>query len=46
LFFITPNEDVKFYNLTSLTFHTIKDIVVLKQYLASELSFRGPPALV
>lgn len=46
LFFITANEEVKFHNKVSLTFHTIKDLVVLKQYLSSEPSFRGPPALV
>ena len=46
LFFITANEEVKFHNKVSLTFHTIKDIVVLKQYLSSEPSFRGPPTLV
>ncbi len=46
LLFITANEEVKFHNKVSLTFHTIKDIVVLKQYLSSEPSFRGPPALV
>lgn len=46
LLFITSNEEVKFHNKVSLTFHTIKDLVVLKQYLSSEPSFRGPPALV
>lgn len=46
LFFITPNEVVKFHNKVSLTFHSIKDIVILKQCLSTDLSFRGPPALV
>ena len=46
LLFITSNEEVKCHNKVLLTFHTIKDIVVLKQYLSSEPSFRGPPALV
>jgi len=45
LFFITLNEVVKCHNKVLLTFHTIKDVVVLKQYLSSEPSFRGPPAL-
>ena len=46
LLFITSNEEVKFHNKVLLTLYTIKDIVVLKQYLSSEPSFRGPPALV
>jgi len=45
LFFITAFDTVKFYNRTLLTTYPIKDIVVLKQYLSSEPSFRGPPAL-
>lgn len=46
LFVITASNLIKLYDKVSLTFHTIKDLVVLKQYLSSEPSFRGPPALV
>lgn len=46
LFVITAFNLVKLYERVLLTTFPIKDIVILKQYLSSELSFRGPPALV
>lgn len=36
---------VKFNNRVLFTTLPIKDIVILKQHLTAELSFRGPPAL-
>jgi hypothetical protein len=46
LFVITASNLTKLYDRVLLTAFPIKDIVVLKQYLSSEPSFRGPPALV
>ncbi|MDD4994249.1 MAG: hypothetical protein PHR83_18665 [Paludibacter sp.] len=46
LFVITAFNLVKLYDRILLTTFPIKDIVILKQYLSSELSFRGPPALI
>jgi len=46
LFFsITAFNLVKFNNRVLFTTSPIKDIVILKQHLTAELSFRGPPAL-
>lgn len=44
LFVIPALYLVKFYNRSIFTSSLIKDIVILKQYLATDLSFRGPPA--
>jgi hypothetical protein len=46
LFVITASNLTKLYDRVLLTAFPIKDIVVLKQYLSSEPSFRGPPASV
>jgi hypothetical protein len=45
LFCISIFDTLKFDNKVLLTTYPTKDIIVLKQYLSSELSFRGPPAL-
>lgn len=46
LFVIPVLYLVKFYNRSIFTSSLIKDIVILKQFLATDLSFRGPPASV
>lgn len=46
LFVISLLGIVKLQDETLLQVFSIKDIVILKQYLPSQLSFRGPPALV
>lgn len=47
LFVITAFNLIKLCNYgVLLTTFPIKDIVILKQYLSTDLSFRGPPALV
>lgn len=46
LFVITASNLTKLYDRVLLTTYPTKDIIVLKQYLSSELSFRGPPTLV
>jgi len=46
LFCISIFGTLKFDNKVLLTTYLIKDIVILKQYLSNELSYRGPPALV
>lgn len=46
LFVITAFNLVKLYDSVLLATFPIKDIVILKQHLSSELSFRGPPTLV
>jgi hypothetical protein len=44
LYVITSINQVKFYNRVLFTTSPFKDIVILKQYLTADLSFRGPPA--
>jgi hypothetical protein len=46
LFVITAFNLIKLYDSVLLATFPIKDIVILKQHLSSELSFRGPPTLV
>ena len=46
LFVITAFNLIKLYDSVLLATFPIKDIVILKQYFSSELSFRGPPTLV
>jgi len=46
LFVITAFNLVKLYDKVLLTTFPIKDVVILKQYLSTDLSFRGPPSLV
>jgi hypothetical protein len=46
LFVFAAFDLVRLYDRVLLTIFPIKDIVILKQYLSSELSFRGPPTLV
>jgi hypothetical protein len=46
LFVFAAFDLVKLYDRVLLTTFPIKDIVILKQYLSTELSYRGPPALV
>jgi len=46
LFVITAFNLIKLYDNVLLATFPIRDIVIPKQYLSSELSFRGPPTLV
>lgn len=46
LFVVTAFDLVKLYDKIFLTPFLIRDFVIIKQYLSSELSFRGPPTLV
>lgn len=46
LFVFAAFDLVRLYDRVLLTTFPIKDFVILKQYLSSELSFRGPPTLV
>ncbi len=46
LFVFAAFDLVKLYDKVLLTTFPIKDIVILKQYLSTHLSYRGPPALV
>lgn len=46
LFVITAFNLVKLYDRVLLTTYFVKDVVILQQYLSTDLSFRGPPSLV
>lgn len=46
LFVFAAFDLVRLYDRVLLTTLPIKDIVILKQYLSTHLSYRGPPALV
>lgn len=46
LFVFIAFDLVRLYDRVLLTTLPIKDIVILKQYLSTHLSYRGPPALV
>ena len=46
LFVFAAFDLVRLYDRVLLTTFPIKDIVILKQYLSTHLSYRGPPALV
>jgi len=46
LFVFAAFDLVRLYDRVLLTTFPIKDIVILKQYLSTHLSYRGPPTLV